>query len=209
MAIYYNKKLCYSFVSTSLLLAFILSGCANINTNHPALQVEADTLTANVYLIRPRMLKTKGIADNRLSVSYQGKNIAKISDGNYILLKIKPGKGEITTHSKTVFTNQSLPINVTRSRAYTFVAGRTYFIHLKRLDEEFRGVFYDPAPVDLKTAKELVTVENTRAFGAARSEPIEDIDEVPPIPKASPLDPAYPEQLYPESPYILDKPLEK
>lgn len=193
---------CYSFVM------ILLSGCATkVYDQNPALQATADTETVSVYFIRPRPVKYKGFADNNIRVDYQDKPLLKIPEGTYTMVKLQPGKGEITTRSKTTFTNRIHPINVSRSRMYNFLGGRTYFIHLKRVDEEFRGVTYDPEPVDLATAKSLS--EKLRKWGAASQHPIAKIEEVPPIPKASPLEPVYPEKVYPGSPYLLDKPVKK
>ena len=191
------------FVATSL-----LSGCGTkLYKENPALQAEADTELANVYFIRPRPDKYKGVADNPIRVDYQDKPLLKISEDSYTLVKLQPGKGEITTRSKTRFVNQLYPIDVSRSRLYTFLAGRTYFVYLKRVDEEFRGITYDPEPVDLAKAKLLS--EKLRKWGLATKEPIAAIEEVPPIPKASPLEPVYPEKVYPGTPYLLDKPIKK
>lgn len=190
------------------ILAIALSGCgSSVSKKHPALQVNADTLTASVYFIRPTPFKSKGIADNPIGVSYKGKRLLTIREGSYTLLKIKPGKGPVTTHSKSMFTKQLQPVDITRTREYTFVAGRTYFIHLTRVDEEFRGIYYDPQPVDLATAKQLS--EPLYASGLADDEPIALIKDVPSVPKTSPLEPLYPEQVYPKTPYTLEKPVKQ
>ncbi|MCG6968848.1 MAG: hypothetical protein LJE85_03685 [Gammaproteobacteria bacterium] len=196
----------FYYIAASLLSATILlSGCGTkVYRDNPALQAASDVEPANVYFIRPAPVKYKGIADSPLTVDYKGDALLKISEGSYTMVKIQPGKGEITTHSKTWFTNKRQPIEVSRSRKYDFLAGRTYFIHLKRVNDEFRGITYDPEPVNLQTAKTLS--ENLRKWGAASQQPIAKIEQVPPIPKASPLEPLYPEEVYPHSPYILDKP---
>lgn len=198
-----------AYITTGFLTTTVLlSGCGTkLYRDNPQLQTQSAEEAANVYFIRPRPVKPKPVADNAVTVDYQGKPLLKINEGTYILAKLQPGKGEITTHSITRFTNRPNPIKVSRSRLYTFLAGRTYFIHLKRVDEEFRGIYYDPEPVDLETAKSLS--ENLGKRGLARSEPIGDIEEVPPIPKASPLEPLYPEEVYPHTPYILDKPVKE
>ena len=189
-----------------LLTTLVLSGCGSaVYKQNPALQTESDAAAASVYFIRPAPVKYKGVADNPVKISYDGQELLKIPEGTYTLLKIKQGKGEVTTHSKTRFTNRLYPIDVSRSRVYTFVAGRTYFIHIKRVNDEFRGITYDPEPVDLATAKTLS--EKLSKWGLANRHPIEDIEEVPPVPDSSPLEPMYPEQVYPGTPYLLKKPI--
>jgi len=58
-------------------------------------------------------------------------------------------------------------------------------------------------------AKAKSLSEKLRKWGLATEEPIAAIEEVPPIPKASPLEPVYPEKVYPGTPYLLDKPIKK
>jgi len=190
-------------------LGLFLSGCGTtIYKQHPSLQdITDDTGTANVYFIRLQPVKTKRLADKPITVDFKNKKLLKISEGNYTLLKIRPNEGNITTHSITKFTTHNNPISVSRTRLYTFLAGRTYFIYLNQLNEEFRGVYYDPAPVSLYEAKVLVKYIKPR--GLARSARIEDIDSVPDIPHQGELDPILPEKLYPQSPYLLKEPIKE
>jgi hypothetical protein len=160
-----------------------------------------DQYVAKVYFIRTMPVKYKGVADSRITVDINGEPLLKIDEGAYTLLKIKPAKASITTHSRTLFTTKYEPIKVTRTREYNFIAGKTYFINLERVNEEFRGIFYDPSPVTLDVAKKLT--ERLRAVGNARSEPIDEILKVADIPTPSKLDPALPENLYPGKPYLI------
>ena len=192
-----------------LLLTITINACGTIEINikHPAIQkVTPDSLTAEVYFIRPQPVKPKGIADKPLLVKYDKEPLLTIEEGSYALIKIMPGQGEISTHSETRFTNQDKLIKVSRKRLYTFIAGRTYFIHLKRIDEEFRGIYYDPEPLGLEQAKALVNQTNVTSRGFASKHPIDEIKSVPDTPTASELEPAYPEKLYPQSPYLLKNP---
>jgi hypothetical protein len=190
--------------------AMSLSGCGvTIYKQHPALQLTPETKPAKVYFIRPMPEKHKGIADSKIIVDYQGQKLLAIAEGTYTLLAINPGKGEITTHSKTMFTNRKIPIDVSRSRAFTFVAGGTYFIYLKRDNQEFRGIFYDPEPLTLASAKSVA--QGLDSVGKlANREPIHAIKDIPPVPPTGPLEPVTPEQLYrTKSPYLLKKPVKK
>ncbi|MDH5327425.1 MAG: hypothetical protein OEZ68_01235 [Gammaproteobacteria bacterium] len=190
-------------------VTLLVSACGTIEINktHPAIaEVTPDTLTASVYFIRPMPVKPKGVADKPLKVEYNKQALLTIEEGSYTLIKIKPGQGEISTHSETRFINKAIPIKVSRKRRYTFISGRTYFIHLQRIDEEFRGIFYDPKPMELEQALTLIQTTNVTARGPARKEPIEQIESVPITPKAGSLEPAFPEGLYPQSPYLLKNP---
>ena len=197
-------------LSLWLFLTLTITGCGvSINKNNPALKLDPDVVPAKVYFIRPVPVKHKGIADNKIVVNYDGRRLLSIAEGNYTMVELNPSKGEITTHSKTMFTNRIVPLNVSRSRVFTFVPGGTYFIHLKRDNQEFRGIFYDPEPVDLATAKSLA--DGLHASGSlARHEPIDEIQSIAPVPPSGPLEPVTPEQLYrSKSPYLLKTPIKK
>lgn len=186
-----------------LLLAGVLVSCssAKMIKNSFVDNDSEDQYVAKVYFIRTMPLKYKGVADNRISIDINGEPLLKIDEGAYTMVRIKPTKTAVTTHSRTLFTTGFEPINVTRTREYNFIAGKTYFINLDRVNEEFRGIYYDPAPVTLEVAKKLA--KPLRAVGKARDEPIENILKVADIPAPSKLEPALPENLYPGKPYLI------
>ena len=193
--------------SIRLLLAIsamlLLAACGTkVNVNNSYVQEEADDAhIARVYFIRPLPLKYKGIADAPLVVELNNEFLLKINEGWYTMAKVKPTKATITTRSKTMFINKDQPIDISRSREYRFIAGKTYFILLERVNEEFRGIYYDPAPVSFEQALELT--KHLRTAGLARKEPIRKIKDVAEAPKPSPLEPALPENLYPGKPYLI------
>jgi hypothetical protein len=193
----------YRRLAVLFTLLFVMAGCGNpVNIKNPYVMAESDDAhVARVYFIRPQPYKYKGIADNEISVEYKNETLLKINEGQYTMVRIKPSKGEIITHSKTQFTNKTVPIDVSRARNYRFLAGKTYFIYLKRINEEFRGIFYDPAPVTYQQALKLAT--NLRARGLAKQEPITDISVAKEAPEPSPLEPALPEKMYPEEKYLI------
>ena len=204
-----NKNCLFTLIAT-LFVGSLLSACgANIYAVHPELaQIQEDSAIAKVYFIRPQMEKNKGLADKTLSVRYKNNPLFTIDEGQYILVPLKPGKGIVSTHSITKFINRDQPISVSRQREYTFLAGGTYFIHLKRIDEEFRGIFYDPEPIDWEDAVRLT--RDARPRGAARDARIASVSEAAtnvPVP-ASRLEPAMPEQIYPQQTYMLEIPVE-
>ena len=194
-------------LSMTLLAIALLSGCGvTVFKDNPVLQnVTKDTPLVTVYFIRPSLIKPKGFADKPVTVDVDGKHLLSIDQGFYTMLKIRPGKGNVITHSLTKFTNRLEPIKVSRKRNYDFVAGKTYFIYLKQLNEGFRGVFYDPMQISLAEAKKVIIDASPR--GDARDEPIDDIKDVPDTPQAGPLAPALPEDLYPHYHYLQKKPI--
>jgi hypothetical protein len=196
-------KVCVIAVSIALLMA-----CATVNNKHPdvvsgEITAESKKQLATVYFIRPRAYKSKGVADNAVRIEFQGQTLLTQDEGAYTLLYIKPSKGALKIHSKTVYADQRIPIDVWRERVYKFIAGRTYFIYVRQIDEEFRGVFYEPQLVDLQEAKQLIVpgsghFSSTRASGAARNAPIDELTEadMPPASAVKELTPAMPENLY-------------
>lgn len=200
----------------SLALMFgmlLLAACASVNEKHPQLMMgevtaEQKTQVARVYFIRPTPYKSKGVADEAVRISFQKKTLLSQAEGNYSLLYIKPSKGVLKVHSKTMFTDQSAPVDVWRAREYKFIVGKTYFIYVRQIDEEFRGVFYEPQPVSLREAKQLIEAGNgfrgdVLATGAARNAPIDKLTEVnvPPASAIKGLSPALPEDIYKQEKY--------
>ena len=204
----------FAMVILPLSAVVLLAACATVNPKHPQLMTGALTAdqkaqVAAVYFIRPEAYKTKGIANDAVRIDFQEQPLLTQEEGNYTLLYLKPSKGLIKIHSKTKFINDKLPVDVWRSREYKFIAGKTYFIYVRQINEEFRGVFYEPEPVSLREAKELIVpgegrYGSTRASGAARSAPIDKLTEVdaPPASAVKALTPALPENIYKQEKYL-------
>lgn len=199
-----NYKFLYALI---LLVPILLAGCTSIYEKHPMLVTQKikkgdNTSFASVYFIRPKPFKPKGVADKPITVEYQDKPILSIDEGSYTLLRIKPSTGMIKVDSETMFTNKLEPIKVWRARQYRFIEGKTYFIYLKRVNEEFRGIFYEPQPVKFEKAKALV--EKTFASGEARSYPIDELANIsePPESAFEKQAPALPENIYKPEPYL-------
>ena len=199
-----SKRLPALVVVAALGAALGACAAATVNKNNAALVAyDSNSPAATVYFIRPEPFKYKGIADNLVTIEYQGEKLLDINEGQYVMVKLTPSEGDIITRSTTKFTNQQLPIEVTRNRRYKFIAGDTYFIYLKRIDEEFRGIFYDPAPVDLNEAKQLA--KDLSVQGDAKNAPIASLQAVPDSPLPSMLKPAFPEDLYLGVPYMVQE----
>jgi len=191
----------------TLLVISIFSGCATVNNKHPMViskEMKSDEPVnfAYVYFIRPKLDKSKGIADEPVRIEFQENVLLELDEGSYALLRIKLSKGEVKVFNKTNFVNNIYPVEVWRAREYKFIEGKTYFIHIKQIDEEYRGVFYDPQPVDFATAKTLA--RQSRASGEARNASIEKLKDIsePPESAVNKLSPALPEDIYKREPYI-------
>lgn len=190
-----------------LFIMVIFAGCSTINKQHPMLVTQEikdgdNVAFASVYFIRPKPLKPKGVADKPITVEYQDKTILTVEQGGYTLLRIKPSEGFIKVNSETKFINKLEPIKVWRARHYKFIEGKTYFIYLKRVNEEFRGIFYEPQPIDFENAKKLA--EDCFATGEARGNPIDKLVNIsePPASAFDKQPPALPENIYKPEPYL-------
>jgi hypothetical protein len=151
-----------------------LAGCeTTINKAHPMIVTQPDVAAANVYFIRPMTYRERGIADNPVEVEFNGTELLKLGKGEYTLLRVRPEKVLLKTHNRTAFTNKNEYVEMTRELRLELAPGKTYFIHIRQGNEEFRGVYYVPVVVDLKAAKELIL--DARATDAARSAPIDEL----------------------------------
>lgn len=202
-----NKGSHKLFVILMFLVPALLAGCASVNKQHPMLVTQEikqgeNIDFASVYFIRPKPFKHKGVADKPITVDYQDKPILTIDEGSYTLLRIKPSDGFIKVNSETMFINKLQPIKVWRARHYKFIVGKTYFIYLKRDNEEFRGIFYEPQPVHFDKAK--ILAENCFASGEARSKPLDELVNFSEAPDSAfdKQPPALPENIYKAEPYL-------
>ena len=200
-----NRQVYLLFLS--LLIILVLPGCTTINNKHPMV-VSKDIKAGEpenfsyVYFIRPKPYKPKGAADETIRIEFQKEVLLTIDEGSYTLLRIKPSKGQLKVFNETRFINKTHPIVVWRAREYKFIAGKTYFIYLKRINEEFRGIFYDPQPVNFEQAK--ILTQKPWASGEARNAPVDDLKNIqaPPTSAVSGLSPALPENIYKKERYL-------
>ncbi len=154
-----------------LLLALILAGCAGtrLDSGHPLIVRGAEP-AAKVYFIRPFTDRYLGFADNRITVEADRAGLMRLVKGEYTLVSMKPGTVQLSVRNDTNHGPEFLHMQLTRSRAFTFEAGETYFLVLTPFDGEFRGVHFEMETVDLPRAKELSN--RLRVAGPARSRPI-------------------------------------
>ena len=156
-------------------LAAVASCATTINKEHPMIVTQPDVTAANVYFIRPMTYRERGIADKPVTIEFNGMGLLKIGKGEYTLLRIRPEKVLLKTRNLTPFTNKDDYVEMTRELRLELAPGKTYFIHIRQVNEEFRGVYYVPMLVDLKTAKELV-IDSGPTLGA-RSAPLDTLSQ--------------------------------
>ncbi len=157
------------------ILSILISGCGStsVNTTHILLEADKEIAAANVYFIRPFTYRERGIADNPVKIELNRKEIISLGKGEYTMVRIKPVEATITTRNYSMFTNKLMPIEMIRSATMTFDAGQNYFIHIKQVDEEFRGIYYLPELIGLKTAKRITS--DLKSSGIASDADIEKL----------------------------------
>jgi len=170
--LYISRKIYIIFIVSIML---IIGGCSltSINKKHFLIETNKEKPASTVYFIRPFTYRERGIADNPVKIALNRKKLISLGKGEYTMLRIKPIDATITTRSYTKFTNKFEPIEMTRSANMSFESGQTYFIHIRQVNEEFRGVYYLPELVGLKTAKRIT--EGVHAIGGARSAKIKNL----------------------------------
>jgi len=141
------------------LLTTLLSGCGatSVNGKHVLLETDEKIAAATVYFIRPFTYRERGVADNPVKIELNRNQIISLGKGEYTMVRIKPVEATITTKNYTMYTNKLMPIEMTRSATMTFDAGQRYFIHIRQVNEEFRGVYYLPELIGLTTAKRMTS----------------------------------------------------
>jgi len=150
-----------NMLASSLLLALVIlfSACTTsvIKTENPMFAAKGAKDYALVYLLRPMPIRTRGVADNDIKVEF-GENqlVAKLSAGEYVAFKVKPGSVDIITRSFAFVTAKTLPEKVWRARHFTFEAGKTYYIHTKFTQEEFRGMYFIPTEITKEEARKML-----------------------------------------------------
>ena len=131
---------------------------------------------ASVYFIRPFTERAMGAADNIITVDINDTELLKIDKGEYTLVNLKPTENAvITAYNLTAWGSPDRDLKtMSKSRQFTFIEGRTYFINLDMVDGEFRGVHYVPTSIDLETARKLT--KRMRPVGnPAQAQPIESL----------------------------------
>lgn len=134
-----------------------LAGCASstIIEDSPPLVADAGAPHATVYFIRPEIQRTRGVADNAVSVELGRDKVLELGLGEYVRLQVQPGATDVILRSLTYMTSNPMPVEVWRSRRYDFRAGETYYVVARQHHEEFRGTYFTPERIDRRQANDL------------------------------------------------------
>jgi len=133
-----------ALLTTSMTL---LAGCAlssKLNTGNPALVSSVSQPHATVYFIRPPLQRTRGVADGNVKIELDEIPLINLGVSEYTVVKLKPGKMDVILRSLTYLTTKPMPVEVWRSRRLEFLAGETYYVETRFIQEEFRGTYFQP-----------------------------------------------------------------
>ncbi|NOY62250.1 MAG: hypothetical protein GXP10_03670 [Gammaproteobacteria bacterium] len=162
------KNICFS-----LAVAIGLSGClwsipSTKTQPHPLIETNAAEIYADVYFMRPRTERSMGIADNALVIELDEAPFLSLVKNEYIRVPLKPGITTVTLKNRTLWGPFNKIKEMSRSRSFTFAAGKSYFITTTPVNGEFRGIFFVPTLISAARAQEIAAT--LRAVGPGSSE---------------------------------------
>lgn len=137
----------------------MLTGCSGtrvLSTAEPALQRNPQLPSSTVYILREESNFYLGPANGPVRIEINGHDVAAINEGDYIMLKVKPGESLVVTKNMSKFGAELHPREMTATATFNFGAGQTNFIRLKVYNGEFRGVYFTPERIEFNRARELV-----------------------------------------------------
>ncbi|MDH5544593.1 MAG: hypothetical protein OEZ43_03305 [Gammaproteobacteria bacterium] len=145
----------------SVAFAFVailsLAGCATsiVKQTHPLYAAPSDAY-AEVVFFRPMPRRTRGVADNDVTIEVDKQEMLKLSAGEYVVLRLKPSEVEVTMRNMTYLTYRVMPEEVYRARRISFEANKTYYIQAMLKVEEFRGYYFVPQVIEEEQGKQIV-----------------------------------------------------
>lgn len=165
----------YLLIIVVLTSSLLLGACttSSIKKNERIVS-DSEKNAATLYFIRPEPLRTRGVADSDINIELDQKLAAKLSAGEYIAVKVKPGKTEVSLWSYTYLTSKPMPEEVHRSAEFIFDAGKNYIIHTRFTQEEFRGIYFTPEEITTAEAKKML--HRLKPHGSlAKANPIDSL----------------------------------
>ena len=149
-----------------LIVALSMPGCATtkIVANHPLVQNGAGSAT--VYFLRPPIERRMGFPDNPLAIDLNQEKLMDLGLGEYAMAQVIARDMLVTLRNRT----EAGPIwaikDMERQYPFTFKPGETYYLVIRPVDGEFRGVHFRPEVVDYTTARQLAA--KLHGIGPAR-----------------------------------------
>lgn len=143
------------WAAMGLTVALWVSGCTTtkIVANHPLVQSGAGSAT--VYFLRPPVERRMGFPDNPVAVDLNQEKLMDLGLGEYAMAQVIARDMLVTLRNRTEAGPVWAIKDMERQYPFTFKAGETYYLVIRPVDGEFRGVFFRPEVVDYTTARQL------------------------------------------------------
>ncbi|NOY72435.1 MAG: hypothetical protein GXP14_08680 [Gammaproteobacteria bacterium] len=174
-AFYQRTKIRRNLVCFFPIVILALSGCSTskIFDRHPLL-AESGSDAAKVYFIRSQTERRMGISDNALIVDFNGEQAVSLEKGEYVVLNLVPRDDYTITLKNRTEVGPRWDVKwMSKKYQFDFDADKTYYIEIKSIDGEFRGIFFVAKNLARYQAKQLAQLQNLRAAGAhAKKSPL-------------------------------------
>ena len=133
-----------------------LVGCTSstISTKHPLVQGATGGTAATVYFLRPEIERRMGFPDNPVAIDLNQEQLVTLARGEYTVVKLVPREAVLTLRNLTEAGPVWAVKQMERQYTFNFKPGETYYLMVKPVDGEFRGVFFKPESVDPYVAKQ-------------------------------------------------------
>jgi hypothetical protein len=155
-------------------VATSLGGCLGgsiVYKDSQAVQQKLDLPYATLYILREALHVSKGASDEAVRIDINGHEVVKLVQGEYAMLRIKPTEGTIRIKSYSIVGNNPVTREMSGEETFNFAAGQTNFINVRRIDGEFRGVYFIPERIEFNKARKLA--EKLRPAGDAKEHRID------------------------------------
>lgn len=157
------------------LLAVVLAGCSmtKVHREHSLVQAAAGGGGARVYFLRPETERRMGFPDNPVQLGLNDEPLMELARGEYTVVSLVPREYTLTVSNQTEAGSYWEVKTLSRNYSFEFSAGSTYFIVLRVVDGEFRGVHFVAEAVDIADAQRLAS--RLRAVSVSADQQIERI----------------------------------
>jgi len=121
----------------------VLTGCSmtTVNKSFPLFEA-AGTEAATIYWLRPNTERVMGIADNPVRVELNDEYLMMLGKGEYTKVNIVPRDYTITLRNKSEVGPHWSVKDMRKRSKWEFAAGNTYYLAVRAVDGEFRGVTF-------------------------------------------------------------------
>lgn len=124
-----------------------------LNKDHPLAQVEGGG--ARVYFLRPETERRMGFPDNPVRLTLNDEFLLSLGRGEYTVMSLVPREYTLAVSNETEAGPHWAVKTLTRNYNFEFQGGATYFVVLRAVDGEFRGVYFVAETVDVADAQRM------------------------------------------------------